>query len=104
MSFFDRNDFITTWSYHSKLVSLRNENAYYESEVKRYTEDLNNLIKDSKFEIIAIIVVDIDQFKLVNEALGHDKGDLIIKLAAKRLENASCKCIIQSIDFHPYLL
>jgi len=44
LSFFDRNDFITTWSYHSKLVSLRNENAYYESEVKRYTEDLNNLM------------------------------------------------------------
>ncbi len=44
LSFFDRNDFITTWNYHNKLESLRNEKIYYESEVKRYTEDLNNLM------------------------------------------------------------
>ena len=44
LSFFDRNDFITTWSYHKKLENLRNEKAYYESEVIRYTEDLNNLM------------------------------------------------------------
>ena len=44
LSFFDRNDFITSWSYHKKLKSLCNEKIYYEKEVKRYTEDLNNLI------------------------------------------------------------
>ena len=44
LSFFDRNDFITSWSYHNKLENLRNEKAYYESEVIRYTEDLNNLM------------------------------------------------------------
>jgi cell division protein FtsB len=46
LSFFDRNDFITTWSYHKKLESLRNEQSYYKSEVKKYTDDLNNLITD----------------------------------------------------------
>jgi cell division protein FtsB len=44
LSFFDRNDFITTWSYHKKLESLKNEKAYYQSEVKKYTDDLNNLV------------------------------------------------------------
>ena len=44
LSFFDRNDFITTWAYHKKLQDLCTEKAYYEKEVKRYTEDLNNLI------------------------------------------------------------
>ncbi len=44
LGFFDRNDFITTWSYHSKLQSLRKEKAYYEDEIKKYTDDLNNLI------------------------------------------------------------
>ena len=47
LSFFDRNDFITTWSYHNKLESLKSEKAYYESEVIRYTEDLNNLMTNS---------------------------------------------------------
>ena len=47
LSFFDRNDFITTWSYHNKLESLKNEKAYYESEVIRYTEDLSNLMTNS---------------------------------------------------------
>jgi cell division protein FtsB len=44
LSFFDRNDFITTWTYHRKLVSLRNEKEYYEKEIKRYADDLNNLL------------------------------------------------------------
>ena len=44
LSFFDRNDFITTWSYHNKLKSLQNEKTYYEDEIKKNTADLNNLI------------------------------------------------------------
>lgn len=46
LSFFDRNDFITTWTYHKKLKGLQNEKSYYESEVIRYTEDLNNLLSN----------------------------------------------------------
>ena len=54
LSFFDRNDFITTWSYHNKLESLKYEKAYYESEVIRYTEDLNNLMTNrANMEIYA---------------------------------------------------
>ncbi len=49
-------------------------------------EDLDKLIQEVKVEIIAVIIVDIDKFKMINQALGHDKGDLIIKSAAKRLE------------------
>ena len=44
LSFFDRNDFLTTWSYHKKLSGLRGEKEYYESEIKKYTDDLNNLM------------------------------------------------------------
>lgn len=46
LSFFDRNDFITTWNYHQKLKSLRNERAYYETEILKYTKDLNHLLTD----------------------------------------------------------
>lgn len=44
LSFFDRNDFLTTWTYHNKLVSLQNEKKYYDEQIIQYTEDLNNLL------------------------------------------------------------
>ena len=44
LSFFDRNDFITTWGYHEKLGALRNQKTYYEEEITRYKSDLNNLL------------------------------------------------------------
>lgn len=33
LSFFDRNDFLTTFSYRKKLHDLREEMAYYEKEI-----------------------------------------------------------------------
>lgn len=33
LSFFDRNDFLTTFSYRKKLQDLREEMAYYETEI-----------------------------------------------------------------------
>lgn len=50
-------------------------------------EDLDKLIHEKQHELITVIIVDIDQFKMVNQALGHDQGDFIIKSAAKRLED-----------------
>lgn len=49
-------------------------------------EELDYLISNIKSEPIAIIIVDIDRFKLLNEALGHDTGDLILKKVAERLQ------------------
>jgi hypothetical protein len=46
LSFFDRNDFITTYEYHKRLTNLCKEEAFYDAEVKRYTEDLNNLVSN----------------------------------------------------------
>ncbi|MFM2208113.1 MAG: hypothetical protein RL213_2088 [Bacteroidota bacterium] len=35
LGFFDRNDFLTTYSYRQKLDELRQEKAYYEKEVEK---------------------------------------------------------------------
>jgi cell division protein FtsB len=48
LSFFDRNDFFTTYGYHKKLKSLKKEDAYYREEIKKYTSDLNNLMTNYK--------------------------------------------------------
>lgn len=41
---------------------------------------------------LIVMFLDIDNFKLINDNLGHDKGDLILKSIAKRLQ----KCVRKS--------
>lgn len=63
---------IQTLSRHDILTGFLNRSAL--------EEELDKLIGDVKPDIILVIVIDIDGFKMVNEALGYDKGDLILKL------------------------
>ena len=72
------NDQIKILSRRDILTRLLNRSAI--------EEDLNYIINNLNLKIIAILIVDIDKFSLVNEALGHVKGDVIIQSAAKRLE------------------
>lgn len=44
-------------------------------------------------ERIVIIILDIDRFKNINEALGHPFGDLILQEVASRLQNINSKLV-----------
>lgn len=46
LSFFDKNDFITTHAYQNVLDNLKKEMAYYEEGNKKNLEDLNNLLSN----------------------------------------------------------
>ena len=54
-----------------------------------FTDRLNHALGESKRNNhkLAILFLDLDRFKNVNDTLGHDVGDLLLKEAAERLEN-----------------
>lgn len=48
LSFFDRNDFITTNSYRKKLKALEKDKLYYEEEIRIKNAELNDLMTNRK--------------------------------------------------------
>ncbi|MGH4137698.1 diguanylate cyclase domain-containing protein [Clostridium sp.] len=91
-------------------IKLKNENTdrlvaeekirhfvYYDaltgiSNRKKMLEDVNILLND-KNEKFAVLFIDLDKFKNVNDNYGHEAGDYVLKIAAVRLKN-----IIRSMD------
>lgn len=74
-------------AYHDKLTSLGNRDLFnislsnFLANVKRYQDKIG-----------AVLFLDLDGFKKVNDTLGHDIGDRILVECARRLAN----CLRQS--------
>ncbi len=62
-------------SLHDSLTGLYNR-VYFEEEMHR--------LDNSRFELVGLIVFDIDGLKLINDTLGHNKGDQLL-IAASRV-------------------
>jgi len=65
-------------SYHDTLTGVHNR-TYYEKEIEK--------IKNKEEYPTALILIDIDDLKLVNDSLGHDAGDRYLKASAALIEN-----------------
>ena len=69
--------------YHDKLTGLKNRQAFFE-----YIEQLIiEADRSKKEDIIAILICDIDNFKKINEMVGHDIADRFLREAAIRIRN-----------------
>lgn len=68
-------------SFTDTLTGLPNRRFYSE----RFVESLARSI--ANHELNALIYIDLDNFKSLNESFGHDKGDLLLRQVAKRIKD-----------------
>ena len=65
-------------SYRDALTNLNNPRSYHE-----HMEDLHK-----KKLPYGLIFMDLNDFKMVNDTMGHDVGDSLLNIVAKRLQNS----------------
>ncbi|MFC0472550.1 EAL domain-containing protein [Halalkalibacter kiskunsagensis] len=73
-------EMIEHMAYHDYLTGLPNRNMLE----KCLTEKLT--VAESENQKVAILFIDLDRFKNINDTLGHSMGDLLLKEISKRLQ------------------
>ncbi|SIN90490.1 GGDEF/EAL-containing response regulator [Halodesulfovibrio marinisediminis] len=74
-----QKEIVAHQAYHDELTSL--PNRFY---IMNFLHEL--LEQDSGETKFCLLFIDLDNFKRINDSLGHDLGDQLLKLVATRLE------------------
>ncbi|GLB58855.1 bifunctional diguanylate cyclase/phosphodiesterase [Cytobacillus sp. NCCP-133] len=76
-----------------KIEEKITELAYFDQDTglpnrMKFTEQLDLLLKKAKKKrkMLAVLSIDIDRFKIINDSLGHFAGDMVLKEISERIE------------------
>ncbi|MEG4806753.1 CHASE2 domain-containing protein [Microcoleus sp. F8-D3] len=78
-----KNAELSHQAYHDALTGLPNRQMFYECLHQSLERACSNQ------ELVALLFLDLDGFKSINDTLGHNVGDLLLKTVASRLK----KCL-----------
>lgn len=68
-------------AFYDALTGLANRTLFYEKLEEAISQAKNNATK------VALLFIDLDHFKEVNDTLGHDAGDELLKTVAHRISS-----------------
>lgn len=74
-----KNDQVTHLAHHDTLTELPNRVLFYDRLGRAISRARRNQ------ELLAVLFLDLDGFKSINDTLGHDAGDELLRLAARRI-------------------